>query len=90
MNDEASPPAQVNALPEAIQAGGREHRPPVATPRWVWLILILVSALLVAGTAGLLAHVGGNSIPTAVLTAGAAFAGTVLLLLAVAYFLEGK
>lgn len=63
---------------------------PSGTPRWVWVLLMLLTAALVAVIAGLLAHAGGASIPNAILTGGGAFAGTVILLLALAHFLGGR
>lgn len=51
---------------------------------------MLLTAALVAVIAGLLAHAGGASIPNAILTGGGAFAGTVILLLALAHFLGGR
>jgi len=60
------------------------------TPRWVWMLLMLFAAALVAVIAGLLARAGGESIPDAILTGGTAFASTVLLLLGLAYFLIGS
>lgn len=61
--------------------------PPSGTPRWVWMLLILLIATLIAGITGLLAFAGGAGIPNAILTAGAAFGGTVALLLGLAHFL---
>lgn len=58
-----------------------------AAPRWMWLLLMVLTAALVAMTAGLLAHAGDADIPNAILTGGAAFAGTVALLLGLAHFL---
>ena len=63
---------------------------PSGTPRWVWLLVILLTATLVAMIAGLLAHAGGAGIPNAIRSGGAAFAGTVVLLLALAHFLSGR
>ena len=37
----------------------------------------------------MLAHAGSATVPNAILTGGAAFAGTVLLLLGLAHFLSG-
>lgn len=71
------------------------HKPEVRrssepeTPRWVWMLLMLLVAALVAGTAGLLAKAGGATVPNAILTGGAAFAGAVGLLLGLAHFLTG-
>lgn len=67
--------------------------PPVptpGTPRWVWLLLILLIATLVAVIAGLLAYAGGATTPNAILTGGASYAGTVFLLLGLAHFLSGR
>lgn len=59
------------------------------TPRWVWMLLILLAACLVGGVAGLLAHAAGSNVPGAILTGGGAFAGTVALLLGIAHFVGG-
>ncbi|GAA0490664.1 hypothetical protein Ade02nite_23660 [Paractinoplanes deccanensis] len=53
------------------------------------MLLMLLVAALVAGTAGLLAKAGGATVPNAILTGGAAFAGAVGLLLGLAHFLTG-
>ncbi|MEV6847525.1 hypothetical protein [Actinoplanes sp. NPDC051411] len=45
-----------------------------------------LTAGLVSVLAGVLSHAAGNNVPGAVLTGGAAFAGTVGLLLAVAHY----
>lgn len=63
--------------------------PNAPTPRAVWIAIILLSAALVAATAGLLAYAGGTNLPTAILTGGGAYAGTVLLLLALAHYASG-
>jgi hypothetical protein len=63
---------------------------PAGTPRWVCVVLMLLAAALVAGAAGLLAYAGGATVPNAILTGGAAFAGTVFLLLGLAHFLGGS
>jgi heme A synthase len=60
------------------------------TPRSVWIALILMAAVIVGAGAGLLAYAGGANVPMAVLTGGGAFAGTVLLLLALLSFASGK
>ncbi|GAB1693318.1 hypothetical protein [Krasilnikovia sp. M28-CT-15] len=64
--------------------------PPAGTPRWVWILIFALSAIIVGGTAGLLAHSGGASVPGSILTGGGAFAGTLGLLLATAHFAAGK
>lgn len=63
--------------------------PPSPAPRSVWIALVLVVAVIVGAAAGLLAYAGGANAPTAVLTGGGAFAGTVLLLLALLNFGSG-
>ena len=55
-------------------------------PRWVWVVLMLLTAGIIAGVAGLLSYAAGNNIPAAILTGGGAFAGTVALLLAIAHY----
>lgn len=59
------------------------------TPRWVWLLLILLTACLIGGVAGVLAYAGDSNVPGAILTGGGAFAGTVALLLGIAHFTRG-
>jgi hypothetical protein len=54
----------------------------------LWIAVIALFAFAVAILAGLLAFAGDAKLPAAALTAGAAFAGTVLLLLAVAHYLD--
>jgi len=63
--------------------------PPPPTSRAVWIAIILITATLIAAVAGLLAHAGGAKIPTAVLTSGGAFAGTVALLLTLVRYATG-
>lgn len=63
---------------------------PANIPRWIWLVVMMLAAGIAGGVAGLLSHAAGNNVPTAILTGGGAFAGTVGLLLAVAHFANGK
>ncbi|MET0419060.1 MAG: hypothetical protein ABW022_23855 [Actinoplanes sp.] len=58
--------------------------------RAVWTALILLFATIVAAAAGVIDHLGGAGVPNAILVGGSAFAGTTLLLLAVAHFLSGR
>jgi hypothetical protein len=58
--------------------------PPSA--RWAWFLVMVLTAGVVSGLAGVLSHAAGNNLPGAVLTGGAAFAGTVGLLLGVAHY----
>lgn len=50
------------------------------------LLMMFLAAGLVSGPAGVLSHAAGNNVPGAVLTGGAAFAGTIGLLLGVAHY----
>lgn len=80
-------------LPEEgppIMSSGADQ-PPMRTgvSRWIWVALMVLAAVIVAGLAGLLAHAGGANIPAAILTGGGAFAGAMLLLLAVAHYAGG-
>jgi hypothetical protein len=59
------------------------------TPRWVWALLMLVTAVVVGGVAGVLTHAGGASVPNAILAGGAAFGGTFVILLGLAHYLSG-
>lgn len=54
--------------------------------RWTWLLVMVLAAGIVSGLAGLLSHAAGSNLPGAVLTGGAAFAGTIGLLLGVAHW----
>jgi hypothetical protein len=47
---------------------------------------MVLTAGIVSGLAGVLSHAAGNNVPGAVLTGGAAFAGTIGLLLGVAHY----
>lgn len=62
--------------------------PTVSPPasRLAWLLVMILTAGIVSGLAGLLAHSGGSNLPGSVLTGGAAFAGTIGLLLGVAHW----
>ena len=73
-------------------AGGASPSPhtPPPTPRAVWIALILLASAIVAGAAGLLANAAGASMPASVLASGAAFAGTVALMLSILNFALGK
>jgi hypothetical protein len=49
----------------------------------------MLLAGFIVGTIGtLLAYAGGSKVPTAILNGGAAFSGTILLLLAIAHYLS--
>lgn len=50
--------------------------------RAIWLAIAIIFSLFVAVGAGVLARVGGAHVSRSVATAGTAFAGTVLLILA--------
>ncbi|SIN35267.1 hypothetical protein [Micromonospora cremea] len=60
------------------------------TVRGLWLAIATLTAGIVAATAGLLAWAGGMNPPTAILTAGGAFAGTLLLILTAVRFATGQ
>ncbi|MFY1634265.1 hypothetical protein ACN27F_13450 [Solwaraspora sp. WMMB335] len=55
----------------------------------MWLLLMLLTSTIVGGVAGLLAYADDPSVPRAALTGGASFAGTFLLLLAIAHYAGG-
>lgn len=54
--------------------------------RALWLAITVLTAVLVGVAGGVLAWAGGMNPPTAILTGGSAFAGTVLLVLAMLRF----
>jgi hypothetical protein len=58
--------------------------------RGLWLAIAALTAVLVGATAGLLAWAGGLNPPTAVLTGGGGFAGTILLILTAVRFTAGE
>ncbi|MFG1955391.1 hypothetical protein [Micromonospora sp. NPDC048830] len=60
------------------------------TARGLWLAIATLTAVIVAAGAGLLAWAGGLNPPTAILTGGGAFAGTLLLILTVVRFTAGQ
>jgi hypothetical protein len=60
-----------------------------STVRGLWLAITVLAAVLVGSAGGLLAWVGGMNPPTAILTGGGAFAGTVLLVLTMFRFTTG-
>jgi hypothetical protein len=63
---------------------------PGIASRWIWLLVMVLSASIVSSLAGVLSHAAGNNIPGAILTGGAAFAGTVGLLLAIAHYTRAE
>jgi hypothetical protein len=69
-------------------APGANHAA-TGTPRWVWALVMTLIAVVVAGVAGVLTHAGGVSTPNAILAGGAAFGGTVLVLLGLAHYVGG-
>lgn len=71
------------AAPAPRAADGARAAP---VPRWAWVLLTVSGGLNVGGAAGVLVHADGASIPSSILTGGAAFAGTVALLLALIGF----
>jgi hypothetical protein len=58
--------------------------------RPIWIALILIVAVIVGTSAGLLAFASGAHVAVAVLTGGGTFAGTVMLLLALLKFALDK
>ncbi|WP_305784198.1 hypothetical protein [Symbioplanes lichenis] len=65
-----------------------DRRPQVLTERSRrrQVAVVLILALVIGAAAGMLSLAAGNNVPSAVLTGGAAFAGSVGLLLALARF----
>lgn len=62
---------------------------PKSTVRAMWMAIISITAAIVAIAGGVLAWLDGASLSGAVMKGACGFAGTVLLLLAVAHFLSG-
>ena len=60
-----------------------------STVRGLWLAITVLTAVLVGTAGGLLAWAGGMNPPTAILTGGGTFTGTVLLVLTVLRFTAG-
>lgn len=60
-----------------------------STIRGLWLAITVLIAILVGASGGLLAWAGGMNPPTAILTGGGAFTGTVLLVLTMLRFVTG-
>jgi hypothetical protein len=63
--------------------------PPGGSLRPIYIALILIVGVIIGTAAGVLSFAGGANIPTAVIAGGAAFAGAVLLLLALMKFAIG-
>lgn len=68
-----------------------ERAPPLtnSTVRGLWLAITVLAAVLVGTAGGLLAWTGGMNPPSAILTGGGAFTGTVLLILTMLRFTNG-
>ena len=73
-----------------MSSTGTPPSPSASTPRTMWILIFTLIAIIVGGTAGLLSHAGGTTVPGAILTGGGAFAGTLGLLLAVAHYATGE
>ncbi|WP_371785535.1 hypothetical protein [Streptosporangium subroseum] len=54
------------------------------------MAIILIVAVLAGAAGGLLSWLGGSAVANAILTGAGSFAGTVILLLAIGYFLVGE
>jgi hypothetical protein len=57
--------------------------------RVLWLAIIMIVAAVIGVAGGTLSWLGGASVPNAVLAGAGSFGATVLLLLAIMYFLDG-
>lgn len=55
----------------------------------VWLAVMILAALIVAGASGILAWLGGAKIPSAIIAGAGAFGGTLAVSLLIAGFLVG-
>jgi hypothetical protein len=64
--------------------------PQLLVPRWTRVLLMLLTAAIIGVVAGLLSHAAGNNVPSAILTGGGAFAGTVGLLVAIAHYASAE
>ncbi len=58
----------------------------IPTARGLWLAITVLTAALIGAVGGLLAWSGGMNPPTAILTGGGAFTGTVLLIITMLRF----
>jgi hypothetical protein len=74
-----------------MKRGRLTPTPPLSssTVRGLWLAITVLTAILVGASGGLLAWAGGMNPPTAILTGGGAFTGTVLLVLTMLRFVTG-
>ncbi|MFI6076028.1 hypothetical protein ACIA5C_31210 [Actinoplanes sp. NPDC051343] len=57
--------------------------------RTQWIVIMILTGLLAAVGAGLLAHAGGVTVPMAILTGGGAFLGTDTLFLGLLHYGSG-
>ena len=88
-------PLVVTMIDRVPQTRSRRIEPPRLAPhnevpRWTWILLIILFAAIIGGVAGLLSHAAGSNVPSAILTGGGAFAGTVGLSLAIAHYATAK
>ena len=56
----------------------------------VWLAVMVLAAVIIAGASGFLAWLGGAKVPIALIAAASAFGGALALFLLVAGFLAGS
>lgn len=73
-----------------IEKLGKTENLTPPSSRWAWLLVMVLAAGIVSGLAGLLSHAAGSNVPGAVLTGGAAFAGTIGVLLGVAHWAKAQ
>jgi hypothetical protein len=70
----------------SVHTGPATPGAPPGVARRTRVLLMLLTAGIVSAAAGMLAHAADNNVPSAILTGGGAFAGTVGLLLAIALY----
>ena len=57
--------------------------------RVLWLAIITIVAVIIGAAGGTLSWLGGATVPNAIFTGAGSFGAAVLLMLAIAYFLDG-
>lgn len=59
-------------------------------PRWAWVLIMVLGAIIVGGFAGVLTYASEPSVPLAILAGGGSFATTIFVMLAIAAYLRGS
>lgn len=73
--------------PAAAEAPRRSHSS--TTPRWMWVVLMFLTSIIVGLVVGILSYVIEPSVPQAIGTGAGAVVPVFLLQLAIAHYADG-